>query len=194
MLSDPDKTRFLQIALTCLRQPGEDRPIFSPDVPTDDELAQIKQGLKTGNIDEDVLQRFFPMAYEGVTTNGFINYFFGPHNKKIQELARYKNTGLTSWCTAYPAKVLGRIEKLWEVQLPSGKKIITDDEVYPGIHSLDAAINAGDLVIVHRGKICLKMDGKEYTLALNLFNRSTNQQSRSGTSPRAGLRRPASAK
>jgi len=171
MLSKEIKKRFLQMALTCLRTPGEKRPVFSPTVPTDKELAEIKEGLKTGNIDEELLARFFPMAYEGITKNGFMEYYFTDHNRLIRGLPRYTEFGLVEWCTAYPARVIKSIGDKYEVELIGGKKIITDSELYPGVIAYHR-LNEGDFIIVHRNKINMKIDKKEYGRICDLYKKA----------------------
>ena len=59
MLSDLEKKNYLKIAISCLRKEGEKRPIFSPNVPTNEEIELIKKGLKDGNIEENLLKKLF---------------------------------------------------------------------------------------------------------------------------------------
>lgn len=158
------------MALTCLRPPGEERPIFSPDTPTDKELAEIKKGLKTGDVDESLLARFFPMAYEGIAKTGFMEYYFTGHNRAIRGLPRYTKSGLVEWCTAHPARIVRSTRGGYEVELVNGRKIVTDSELYPGIIAYDR-LKEGDFVIVHRDKINMKISGKEYGRICELYKR-----------------------
>jgi len=160
------------MALTCLRPPGEMRPIFSPTTPTGKELAEIKEGLKTGNIDEGLLARFFPMAYEGITKNGFMEYYFTGHNRLIRGLPRYTKFGLVEWCTAHPARIIKSIRGKYEVELIGGRKIMTDSELYPGITAYNR-LKEGDFVIVHRDKINMKISEKEHGRICGLYKKGT---------------------
>ena len=170
MLSNEIKKRFLQMALTCLRAPGETRPVFSPTKPTDKELAEIKEGLKTGDIDESLLAKFFPMAYEGITKNGFMKYYFTCHNQLIRGLPRYTRPGLVEWCTAHPARIIESMDDKYGVELFGGRKIITDSELYPGIIAY-RRLKEGDFVIVHRDKINTKISEKEYGRICSLYKK-----------------------
>ena len=170
MLSKETKKRFLQMALTCLRPPDEKRPIFSPDTPNDKELAKIKKGLKTGDIDEKLLARFFPMAYEGITKNGFMEYYFTDHNQAIRNLPRYTRPGLVEWCTAHPARIVKSVGSRYEIELINGRRMITDSELYPGIIAY-RRLKEGDPVIVHRDKINMKISEKEYGRICGLYNK-----------------------
>ena len=171
MLSKEIKKRFLQMALTCLRTPGEMRPVFSPTVPTDKELAEIKEGLKTGNIDENLLAKFFPMAYKGITQNGFMEYYFTDHNRLIRGLPRYTEFGLVEWCTAHPARIIKSMGDKYGVELIGGRKMITDSELYPGVR-VNQHLNEGDFIIVHRDKINMKIDKKEYGRICDLYKKA----------------------
>lgn len=161
------------IALSCLRQKGEKRPIFSPDVPTKKELELIKKGLKYGNIDENLLKKLFPMSYEGITKYGIFEYFFFVHNKLINKLERYTHDKrLVEWCLAYPAKVVGKNGSKWIVKRIDGKRIITDSEAYPGIRAIDETkLKIGSNVILHRDKIHMILNEKEFDIALNFYNK-----------------------
>jgi hypothetical protein len=167
MLSKAEKKKFLAVALTCLRQPGEDRPIFSKDIPSDQELQDIKKGLLDGDIDEALLEKFFPMAYAGAVRDGVLRYYFVTHNREIRKLARYSDSGLIPWCTAYPGEIIGEEAGKTMVRLVDGRELLTDAECYPGITATRA--EKGDRVLVHRGKIHLVLTGDEYAAALRLF-------------------------
>jgi len=173
MLSKSKKKKHLMIALSCLRQEGEKRPIFSPVVPTKKELRLIKEGLKNGDIDEKLLKKMFPMSYEGVTRYEIFKYFFYIHNKLINKLERYTNDKkLVEWCLAYPARIIGKNDSKWVVERVDGKKIITDSEAYPGIRVLnEKELKIGDLVILHRDKINMILNKKEFKTALEFYNK-----------------------
>lgn len=175
MMSTDEKKRFLAMALTCLRQPGDERPIFSPDTPTPGELEIIRKAINDGDIDEKLLERLFPMASKGVSKEGFMRYYFVTHNRAIRGLSRYADTGLIDWCTAYPAEVMGsgKKEGEWRVRLPGGKELATDTECYPGI--VAGRVKKGDKVAVHRAKIHLVLSEAEYAEALRLFEEGKQQ-------------------
>ncbi|MFQ6020397.1 MAG: hypothetical protein ACE5J4_00010 [Candidatus Aenigmatarchaeota archaeon] len=170
MLTNKEKKQFLMIALSCLRKKGEARPIFSPDVPTKDELDSIREGLKNGNIGEDLLKKFFPIAYKGVLKHGIMKYFFLIHNKMIMNLDRYTKTNLVEWCRAYPSKIIGKKNSKWVVERIDGKKIISDTNIYPGLKLNDKDLRIGSLVILHRGKIHMVLNEKQYKEAVEFFN------------------------
>jgi len=159
------------MALTCLRTPGEMRPVFSPTIPTDKELAEIKEGLKTGDIDEELLAKFFPMAYKGITQNDFMEYYFTDHNRLIRGLPRYTEFGLVEWCTAHPARIIESMGDKYGVELIGGRKMITDSELYPGVIA-HRHLNEGDFIIVHRDKINMKIDKKEYGRICDLYKKA----------------------
>jgi hypothetical protein len=171
MLSKEERKKHLMMSLTCLRQRGEKRPIFSKNIPTKKELKLIRKGLKNGDIDEKLLKKFFPMAYEGVKKYGFFKYFFLIHNKSIRMLERYThNKKLVDWCTAYPAKIVGKSGSKWVVERIDGKKIITNSEVYPGIRAIDETkLNIDSNVILHRDKIHMILNKKEYEKAKKFY-------------------------
>lgn len=158
------------MAISCLRKEGEERPIFSPNVPTREEIEKIKKSLETGDVDENLLKKFFPMAYEGVNKYGFFDYFFLVHNKKIGMLERYTKDKLVEWCTAYPAKIVDRKDSKWVVERPDGNRIIADSEAYPGI-TIEKELKIGDLVILHRDKIHMVLDKDEFETTLEFFNK-----------------------
>ncbi|NIM47437.1 MAG: hypothetical protein GTN40_04765 [Candidatus Aenigmarchaeota archaeon] len=171
MLSKAKKKKHLMIAISCLRQEGEKRPIFSPDVPTKKELELIKKGLKNGNIDEELLKKLFPMSYNGVTKYGFFEYFFYVHNKLINKLERYTHDKrLVEWCLAYPAKIVSKTNSKWVVKRIDDKKITTDSEAYPGI-IIENELKIGDLIILHRNKIHMILSEKEFETALKYYNK-----------------------
>ena len=177
MLSKEIKKRLLQMALTCLRTPGEMRPVFSPTIPTDKELAEIKEGLKTGDIDEELLAKFFPMAYKGITQNDFMEYYFTDHNRLIRGLPRYTDLGLVEWCTAHPARIVKSAGSRYEIELINGRRMITDSELYPGIIAY-RRLKEGDPVIVHRDKINMKISEREYGRICGLYNKGVNFHSK----------------
>lgn len=158
------------MALTCLRKLGETRPIFSPDIPTHEELEKIKCGLKDGDIEETLLKKFFPMAYEGVLKNDVLEYHLKVHNKILMDLDRYTKTGLVEWCKAYPGTIIERKDKGWLVERVDGKRLIMDSEVYPGIKAVeDEMLEKGSRVVIHRDKIHLVLNEEEYKEAVELF-------------------------
>jgi len=173
MLSKAKKKKHLMIAISCLRQKGEKRPIFSPNVPTKKELELIKKGLKNGDIDEKLLKKLFPMSYDGVSKYEIFEYFFYFHNKLINKLERYTHDKiLVEWCLAYPAKIVDKTNSKWVVRRIDGKKVITNSEAYPGIRVLNEnRLKIGDLVILHRDKIHMVLNEKEFEIALKYYNK-----------------------
>jgi hypothetical protein len=167
---EKDRLRLLKMAISCLRKEGEKRPIFSPNVPSREEIEKIKKSLETGYVDENLLKKFFPMAYQGVNKHGFFEYFFLVHNKTIGMLERYTKHRLVEWCTAYPAKIVDKKNSKWVAERPDGKRIITDSEAYPGI-TIEKNLKIGDLVILHRDKIHMVLDKDEFETALEFFNK-----------------------
>ena len=165
-----DRIRLLKMAISCLRKEGEKRPIFSSDVPTKEEIDIIKNSLETGDVNEDLLKRFFSMAYKGVSNYGFFEYFFFVHNKTIRMLERYTNKGLVDWCTAYPARIVDKTNSTCIVERIDGKRIITDSEAYPEI-IIEKKLKIGDLVILHRDKIHMILNEKEFETALKFYNK-----------------------
>lgn len=158
------------MALTCLRKPGETRPIFSPDIPTSEELEKIKHGLEDGDVEESLLKKLFPTAYEGILKNDVMEYYFKVHNKILMDLDRYTKTGLVEWCKAYPGTVIEKKDEGWLVERIDGKKLTLDSEVYPRIKAVeDDMIEKGSRVVVHRDKIHLILNEEEYKEAVELF-------------------------
>jgi hypothetical protein len=164
-----DRVKFLKMAVSCLRKDGDERPIFSPKVPTAEEIETIKKSLESGDVNEELLKKFFPMAYEGVSEHGFFKYFFLVHNKTIGMLDRYTKNGLVEWCIAYPAKIVDRKDSKWLVERPDGKRILADSEAYPEI-IVERNLKIGDLVVLHRDKIHIVLDKKEFEKALKFYN------------------------
>ena len=157
------------MAVSCLRKEGDERPIFSLRVPTKEEIEIIKNSLESEDVDENLLKKFFPMAYEGVSKYGFFEYFFIIHNKTIGMLERYTKNGLVEWCLAYPSKIVDKKESKWVVERPDGKRITADSEAYPGI-IVEKNLKIGDLVILHRDKIHIVLDKKEFEKAMEFYN------------------------
>ncbi|MFH1474148.1 MAG: hypothetical protein ABIE55_04650 [Candidatus Aenigmatarchaeota archaeon] len=170
-----DKIRFLKMAISCLRKGDDKRPIFSPDVPTDEDVEIIKKSLETGNIEENMLKRFFPIAYKGVSEYGFFEYFFSIHNMNIGMLEKYTKDKLVDWCTAFPGKIVDRKESKWVVERYDGKRIISDSEAYPGI-TIEKELKIGDFVILHRDKIHMVLNKDEFETALKFYNKFRNEK------------------
>jgi hydrogenase maturation factor len=164
-----DRIKFLKMAVSCLRQEGDERPIFSPKVPTKEEIDTIKKSVEAGDIDENLLKKFFPMAYEGVSKYGFFEYFFLVHNKTIGMLERYTKNGLVEWCLAYPSRIVDKKDSKWVVERSDGKRVLSDSEAYPGI-TVERNLKIGDLVVLHRGKIHMILDREEFEKALKFYN------------------------
>ncbi len=170
-MNKEDKIRFLKMAISCLRREGETRSIFSPSVPTNEEIDVIKNSLKTGDFNENLLEKFFPMAYEGVSKYGFFEYFFYVHNKNIRMLERYTHDKtLVEWCTAYPAKIVDKFDSKFIVETVDGRVIKTDSEAYPEI-IIENELKTGNWVILHRDKIHMILNEKEFETALNYYNK-----------------------
>jgi len=171
-----DRIKFLKMAISCLRKEGETRPIFSPNIPTKDEINIIKKSLETGDINEDLLKKFFPMAYEGVSEYGFFEYFFYVHNKTIRMLEKYtKDKGLVDWCTAYPAKIVDKVGSKCIVETVDGRMIKTDSEAYPGI-TIEKELKTGNWIILHRNKIHMVLNEKEFETTLKYYNKFKRNQ------------------
>jgi len=170
-MNKKDKIKLLEMAISCLREEGETRPIFSVDVPTKEEIDIIKNSLETEDVNESLLKKFFPMAYEGVNKYGFFKYFFYVHNKTIRMLERYiKDKGLVEWCTAYPARVVDKINSKWIVETIDGRIVKTDSEAYPEI-KVEKDFKIGDLVVLHRDKVHMVLNKKEFEIALDFYNK-----------------------
>ncbi len=170
-----DRIRLLKMAISCLRREGEERPIFSPNVPTKEEIDVIKKSLETGIVEEGMLKKFFPMAYKGVSEHGFFEYFFLIHNKTIGMLERYTKDKLVEWCTAYPGIIVDKDNSGWVVERPDGKRIITDSEAYPGI-TIEKGLKIGDFVILHRNKVHMVLSEEEYKTVLEIYNKFRNEK------------------
>jgi len=177
-MNKEDKIRLLKMAISCLRREGETRPIFSPNVPTNKEIDIIKNSLKTGDVNEDLLKKFFPMAYEGVSKYRFFEYFFYVHNKIIRMLERYtKDKGLVDWCTAYPAKIVDKINSKCIVETVDGRVIKTDSESYPGV-IVEKELKTGNWVILHRDKIHIILNEKQFKTALKYYNKFKKEKNK----------------
>jgi len=173
-----DKIRFLKMAISCLRREGEIRPIFSPNVVTKEEISIIKNSLETGDVNEDLLKKFFPMAYEGVSKYGFFEYFFYVHNKTIRMLEKYtKDKGLVDWCTAYPAKIVDKVGSKYIVETVDGRTIKTDSEAYPEI-TIEKQLKTENWIILHRDKIHMILNEKEFETALNYYNKFKKEKNK----------------
>lgn len=167
-----EKKKLLKMAISCLRKEGETRPIFSPNVPTKEEINIIKKSLETGDVNENLLKKFFPMAYEGVSKYGFFEYFFFIHNNKIRKLERYIQDKLFNWCTAYPSKIVDKIDSKWVVETIDDRRVKTDSEAYPRIRTIDETkLKIGSNVILHRDKIHMILNKKEFETALKFYNK-----------------------
>ncbi|NIO44013.1 MAG: hypothetical protein GTN36_00450 [Candidatus Aenigmarchaeota archaeon] len=173
-----NKIRLLKMAISCLRREGETRPIFSPAVPTKKEIDIIKNYLKEGEVEEDLLKKFFPMAYQGVSKYGFFEYFFYFHNKTIRMLERYtKDKGLVDWCTAYPAKIVDKFDSKCVAETIDGRVIKTDSEAYPGI-IIENELKTGNWVILHRDKINMFLNEKQFETALRFYNKFKKEKNK----------------
>ena len=171
MMSKEQKKQLLKMAISCLRQEGETRPIFSKETPTKDELKMIKQGLIDGDIDEAIIEKFFPVAHRGVEKYGFFEHFFYHHNKEIMGLPRYAvDEKLVRWCTAHPGKVIEKTDSQWIVEIFKNGRITVDQNVYPGIKFEDE-IKPGSYVIIHRGKIPIVLDKEKYEEAVSFYSK-----------------------
>jgi hypothetical protein len=131
--------------------------------------------LETGDVDESMLRKFFPMAYEGVNEYGFFEYFFLIHNKTIGMLDRYTKDRLVEWCTAYPGKIVDKNDSKWVVERPDGKRIVADSEAYPGI-IVEKRLKIGDFVILHRDKIHMILKKEEYENALKFYSKFRSEK------------------
>ena len=171
-----EKIRLLKMAISCLRKEREERPIFSPDIPTKEEIEIIKNSLETEDVDENLLKKFFPMAYEGVSEYGFFEYFFFVHNNKIRNLERYTQNELFDWCTAYPARIVDKINSKFIVETVDGRIVKTDSEAYPEI-IVEKELKIGYLVILHRNKIHMILNEKEFGTALEFYNKFKREKS-----------------
>lgn len=176
-MNKEDKIRLLKMAISCLRREGETRPIFSVDVPTKEEINIIKNSLKTGEIDESLLKRFFPMAYEGVSKYGFFEYFFYIHNKTVGMLERYTQNKLVEWCTAFPAKIVDKTNSKCIVETVDGRVIKTNSEAYPEI-IIEKELKTGDLIVLHRDKLHMVLNEKEFKIASEFYNKFKKEKNK----------------
>ena len=71
-----DRIRLLKIAISCLRCEGEERQIFSPTCPTEEDINIIKKSLQNQDVSKEILKKYFPMAYQGVKDHGFFKYLY----------------------------------------------------------------------------------------------------------------------
>jgi len=113
------------------------------------------------------------MAYEGITQNDFMKYYFTDHNRLIRGLPRYTKFGLVEWCTAHPARIIESMGDKYRVELIGGRKIMTDSELYPGITTYNR-LKEGDFVIVHRDKINMRISEKEYGRICGLYKKGVS--------------------
>jgi hypothetical protein len=86
-----EKKRFLMMAVPCLRRREPPFPILreienKKPIPSSYELNSMKEGLKTGDIEENILEKFFPSAYRGVNDHGFYKYFYQIHNQNLMNM------------------------------------------------------------------------------------------------------------
>jgi hypothetical protein len=165
-----EKIKFLKIAISCLREEGDNRLIFSPSVPTEEDIKTINISIKNEEVNEELLKKFFPMAYEGITKHNIFEYFFFAHNSIIRKLERYTEDKLFDWCTAYPAKIISKENSKWLVENVDGKRIITDSECYPNI-ICETNLKKGDKVILHREKISLVLNNEDFEKAVYYYNK-----------------------
>jgi hypothetical protein len=169
-MNEEDKIRLLKMAISCLRKPGETKPVFSNDIPTKEEIDIIKKSLENEKVDEILLKKFFPMAYEGVNKHGFFEYFFFVHNDLIRKLERYTKDKLFDWCTAYPAKIVDKVDSKYVVETVDGRIIKTDSEAYPGI-IVEKQLKIGDLIILHRDKIHIVLNKENFEIVSKLHKK-----------------------
>jgi len=169
-MNKDDRIKLLKMAVSCLRKDGETRPIFSVNVPTKEEVEIIKRSLETGEVDENLLKRFFPMAHKGVKKHGFFKYFLYVHNSLIRKLERYSKNELFEWCTAYPAQIVDKVDSKYVVETIDGKVIKTDSEAYPEI-LIERKLKIGDFVILHRDKIHMVLNKEEFKIASDFYNK-----------------------
>lgn len=176
MLSMKDKKRFLMMAISCLRNESENDPILKSmnagkPVPTKEEVASIKEGLVSGNVPDDILKKFFRMAYEGVSNQGLLGHFFSGHNRYLQEMqSNEKMKEKAEWCKAYPCKVIEKKGSDFVIEKPDGKRLKTSVFSYEGIELVDQSkVVSGSYVALHRGKIHMMLDKDEFEKASEYF-------------------------
>jgi len=162
MLSKQQRRQILMMG--CLRDDTE----FTKE----EQLTYIKKGLKA-DIDEKILEKLFLSAVPGVRKYGILEYFLYYHNLMIMGLEKnIKNKERLEWCTVYPAQVVGKSDSKYIVKRIDDKTLETDSEAYPDIKVLNKnKIVANSYVILHRDKIRLILNEKEFETALRFYNK-----------------------
>jgi hydrogenase maturation factor len=170
-----EKKQFLEMALSCLRNEKETDPNLKivnggKKLPTEDELCSIREGLRSGDVDETILKKFFPTAYEGIVKYGLYRFYFLEHNKSLSHIPAQANSGLPSWCRAYPGKVVEKDGTDFFVEIADGKKIKTGAFRYNDIQVVDESkIETGSYVALHRGKIHMVLNKDEFEKASKFY-------------------------
>lgn len=176
MLGMQEKKQFLRMALSCLRNANEKDPLLKTvngekPMPTDDEILAIKNGLASGEIDDSILKKFFPIAYDGVSKYGIFGFYFSEHNKSLRHIAKQdKLADLADWCRAYPAKVVERKGSEFTVERSDGKVLKTTVFKYDSADLLDEKkLEKDSYVALHRGKIHMVLSKDEFEKASSFY-------------------------
>lgn len=178
-MDNETKRKLILMGLTCLKKEGEDLPTvfeeMEKEIPTEDEIEKINKGVKTGEIEDDLLKKFWPIAYNGVSKHGLIKYFFYNHNLFLDSLPKDKiNPKLIKWCIAYPAKIVGRIASKYVIEIIDGEKTTTDLVSYPGLDVSKDEFNIGTYVAYHRDRIHMVLEGKQHEEAVKFYKEFQN--------------------
>ena len=179
MLSMDEKKKFLRMAISCLNNENEtDHTLKKMNsgkpVPTKEEDKSIKEGLQTGKISDELLKKFFKMAYDGSVKNGVYSHFFDGHNRYLWQLVKAgkidKETA--DWCTARPGRIKGINGSNILVETDDGETISTSAFVYNGISLVDKSkVVEGAYVANHRGKIHMILSDVDYKTASKFYKK-----------------------
>ncbi len=170
-MDDQTKKKLIMMGLSCLKREGEDLPLLiegmEKELPNENEVEKIKNGFETGNIEDELVKKFWPLAYEGVSRHGITKYYFYYHNLLLESLKIDQN--LTKWCIAYPAKITKKVDSKYILETIDGGEIETDIASYPGIDSFKDNLEIGTYVALHRDKIHMILQGKDHEEAVRFY-------------------------
>ncbi|GEM_PF-4366986 len=126
-------------------------------------LEKIKRGLKTGEVEEKILE-MFPDAYPGVMKkigeqDPVLSYFLTDHNKvRMKAYQKFKEEQYKK-CLVVPGKVVGEKEGQLIIEGPDGTYTAKKRK----------SLQKGRFVLIHDGEVVDLLDKKEYEKAKSLF-------------------------
>jgi len=172
-LNKEETKDFIRLASPCLRRENPPSPVLKEieikkPKPTEGELNLINKGLETGEVNDSLLRKFFPQAYEGVKKYGLYEYLLGVHNKTRMRLPE----DIANWCLIHVGNIAEKTDSKYTVETIKGKKIKSTSIYHPDYPNLrtvnEENVKIGSHVLLHRNQIVKILDKNEYETFSNL--------------------------